>query len=724
MINLSDIFNNKKLADRKCFIINIDKIIDDPLIKYLLREKVKQVNELQFIVSHFIRAYLLYLYNENKQLPYLNKDFIMTCFRLFLNSVVGPKEKNIELKNKLETFYSKQFKNKFNINKFNYKNISCILLESATEMAISYKNNIILNFYKYLNQFVNQYFQNDLNEFIKNEKNNKDRNKKKKEFLKDLRSLKDALMKNDENMCPNKYKKWYGQYKDKILPKLEKSDHIKQLKYYPFKYLQYMIFMNSILEQKELKMFQPICLRTDLKNKHITINTNALIYLIIPKNKTKYLLNVRKYADKLWNSVLNTNKFTYKNYSFNHMISTNGKVVCINLININKIKTKNEKIDKMKKASKKSKNDFKNLSFDQINKVKNDKYDKQINNIINKQINTTKNNLSDNEKTKNKLSKNEFQYIEDIIKYDEFKKYIQKQLNEQKIVYGDPGKRDIIKFYGENGEQFKYSSKRRSFEIKRDYTLKLIESKKEKINVNINNKNMTIKEVEKLLSNYNAKTTNYNKFNNYCQIKFQLKNEIVRENSYNMYLLKHQWYSHINKIRHESQIINEIRDRYGQDALFIIGDWNAKNKLPYISTPGIGFKRLMANHFKVNIIDEYNTSKLNFKTFEKNKNLEVNCLKNSKHEKISLYSVFTYKMSNGRYGCINRDLNSVYNMQTIVHSLIKTNKRPKEFIQKKQCKLISNPENRNEKSEKLPSIFGVSETHIGKSKITRKNNQK
>ena len=717
-MEIDEFYSNKHFPDRKTFKIKLKLIIKDHKIKKKIINKVNEVNELQFIVYHFIRSYILYCYKNNDELPSLNKDFIMSSFRVFMKKNAGPKQKNIVLGNKLTNFYRNEFLKKFRANKFEFKNVSYILQECATEMEISYKNNIVCNFYKYLNQFINQNFKNDLNELLNKEKNKKKHSEIKKNFYKDLRKLKDSLMLNDENMCPKIYSEWVRLNKNKILPKLDKENHLKQLKYYPHKYLKHMLYMNSILEQKNLKMFQAICLRTDVKNKFITINTNALVDILIVRQKNDYFKNIRQYADKLWSKVLDKNKFTYNNYSFNDTISTDGYVVCINLIYNDKIKIKNDKINAMKLASDKAKKKYKNLSFEQTEKLKNDKYDKKVNDILNYKPIKEKKILTEKEKLINKLNKNEFQYVGDLIKNDCFKKHLKNQLDKKKLVYGDPGKRDIIKFYGENGKQFRYSSKRRVKELKRYKTIELIDSKKSKTLLNINGKPTTVKIVEKELTQYNSKTIDYNKFMEYCEIKFQFRQQIMNEINYNNYLLKHQWFSHINKMRHESKIINEIRECYGNDALFIIGDClysycrrlrrNAKNKLPYISTPGIGFKKLMAKNFKVNIIDEYNTSKINFKTFEENKKLTVNYKKDNKIEKINLYSVFTYKMENGRYGCINRDLNSVYNMKTIVSSLINTNKRPTQFIRKKK-RILRN----RKKTGEIPSNSKKPLVHIG-----------
>ena len=41
-----------------------------------------------------------------------------------------------------------------------------------------------------------------------------------------------------------------------------------------------------------------------------------------------------------------------------------------------------------------------------------------------------------------------------------------------------------------------------------------------------------------------------------------------------------------------------------------------------------------------------------------------------------MHAVLTFKMSNNRMGCINRDLNAVRNFKNIVESLIETKKRP------------------------------------------------
>ena len=98
-----------------------------------------------------------------------------------------------------------------------------------------------------------------------------------------------------------------------------------------------------------------------------------------------------------------------------------------------------------------------------------------------------------------------------------------------------------------------------------------------------------------------------------------------------------------------------------------------------MSTPSIGLKRKLAEHFKVYLIDEYNTSKINSKGTDECENISVTYKKTFKPEskepaqiplqmdtnektlRKQLHSVLSFKMNTGEMGCINRDRNSVIN---------------------------------------------------------------
>jgi hypothetical protein len=118
-------------------------------------------------------------------------------------------------------------------------------------------------------------------------------------------------------------------------------------------------------------------------------------------------------------------------------------------------------------------------------------------------------------------------------------------------------------------------------------------------------------------------------------------------------------------------MINSIKKKYGKYITIIIGDWNEFGKIKYMSTPGIGLKRKLAQKFKVYLIDEFRTSCLHHKTENKCENLHIE--HNSKVRKI--HSVLTYKMENQRMGCINRDKNAVQNMKKIVKHYLKKGER-------------------------------------------------
>ena len=81
----------------------------------------------------------------------------------------------------------------------------------------------------------------------------------------------------------------------------------------------------------------------------------------------------------------------------------------------------------------------------------------------------------------------------------------------------------------------------------------------------------------------------------------------------------------------------------------------------------IDIKNIMNKTKKKN----YKTSKLNYKTESECCNLKINGKK--------IHTVLTYKMENNRYGCINRDKNSNYNMRKIFNHYLNTGCRLENY---------------------------------------------
>jgi len=167
------------------------------------------------------------------------------------------------------------------------------------------------------------------------------------------------------------------------------------------------------------------------------------------------------------------------------------------------------------------------------------------------------------------------------------------------------------------------------------------------------------------------------------------------KNSTNAQLLKsyeatifrqYKWYSHMNKQRAESKMIEKIKKTFGENCKIIYGDWEINRQMKnFISTPNIGIKRKVAEQFIVYNFDEFRTSCLNHKTEERCENLHL-LDKNGKSHK--LHSVLTFKMENNRYGCINRDLNSVKNMKKISDYWFQYKERPIRY--RREFDLITN----------------------------------
>jgi len=722
----------------KTLKIPLKHILNDQVIKTKLDTIIKRTNIITYNVYYFLRLYILELFTNEKDIPLIDCDFIMAIYKTITTKSQGPKNQNIVLMTKLENFYNSNYKVLFdNIIKYESKNLSCILIQEAKLIEINYKNNIIRNFSKYLIQYIKEEFGRKFKKscvkIIKNKKVFDE-----KLYYSDLKKVKIDIV-NDSFDCDIKYHKWIKKTKINILPIKQKDcDLHKDIELNYHKYLKYMLIMNGNLEKHELKLFQPLPIRTSVKDCHITLNTNALIdvfvkgdfiheseYGIENVRKSEILKNVSKYQYNLWRRYFNLHKdIKLTDYSFNYEIKTDGKSVSLSFIHNDDIEKKQKTIQNKKNKKNINKAMYEGKTFAEKEKIKNTEKEAVKKQKIDSYNNYKKEQEKIKEPTIKKKTIKNFTYIEDFLKdktnrlimsknlpiLEKLKQEYEKQnikklpfnkkiyeINKikkannynpnknQNIVFIDPGKRTLLYMMSQDGLYYRYNNKRRLAETKRLKYNKLLLNKKKKLKIN----NKTIEYYENLLKDYKLKTQNIESFKKIIKLKLKIKNLIdsTKEGcEYNEYLKKHCLNTHINTIKHEDKIIKEIQNLYGKNAIMVIGDWSGDSHgIRYISTPSTALKNRFKKHFKTYLIDEFCTSKLNYKTEEENKKLKLKIKTHTSIKIKEFHSILTYKLrkSNEKgipiLECIDRDKNSVNNMKKIFQSLLDTGKRPKNY---------------------------------------------
>ena len=552
---------------------------------------IHRSNDIIFICYHFMYAFILYCFKHKLPLPNTDSNFVRMSFKALLKKSVGPKPKgdNLKLYNMLSKFFSDEFvyalanKSKGSIKvddlenyKLNGTNLSYIFNETEKEIETMIKNNITLNFCKYVNQYVNQHFLiNNVKKLTKKQFNalskddqfkylqkRNEQSEKNKIIMKEIANVKNDLFDNTKT-ADEKYKKWIKKHKQFIFPKLEHMSfsYEDDLDVNPYKYLPFMIIMNDQLEKNNFKTFRVFPLRTHITDKYITINTSALKDIFGEVNSG--LTN-----EQIWNKYFNINTIKYKpkKYTFNFQISTDGYSVSVNFIEKSQILIKNKKSQARNNASKNTKNLLKGKNAEEQTTIRNQlEKDKQNKAIQNKQKlkkfkqeqkeKYNKLSIEEKEIEKQKIKKKEkkYEYFEDAIKDKNKKAHLLKQFMDKKIVTIDPGKRAPISALGYKIKNVP-KTKRRKHKNKRNFTIgkirkgmyfysynaqfrirelkrlkyqKLIENKKN----NLEMFNATLKKVEQKLSKHNTKTVNFEKFINFCKDKLQLRAELSIANN-------------------------------------------------------------------------------------------------------------------------------------------------------------------------------------------------
>ena len=435
----------------------------------------------------------------------------------------------------------------------------------------------------------------------------------------------------------------------KLFPQEYDTSYYYDVKVNPQRYLKYMIFMNLQLEEKEAKMFQFFPLQTQIIPRHIQLDTKSIVELLVETDKKQYFDNIELNKEMLWSKYFNITQQLRK-YVFDYTIITDGYAVSLRFLHKDFVIEERNKKDKIKNG----KNALKGLSEEQKEAKKKEKITQQ--NKI-KEDNKQKRATQPKQKVLKKEVVQEFPYIDEVSK-DEL---------EGKRIFIDPGKRSLLTMMDDDGNFFSYTNKQRINETKRIKYQSLIHNFKDSLGIT---------EKENMLSSFNSKTCNLEKFKAYISEKLKVNTELYKAYQ-NEKFRQYKWYGYINKKRTEDNMLNKIENKYGKEVKIIIGDWSiGKQMRNFISTPNLSIKRKLKTRFPIYNIDEFRTSCLNYITEEPCKNLYLPDKTNIERK---MHSILTYKMENKRLGCINRDKNGCKNIQKVFNFYIEKGERPEKY---------------------------------------------
>jgi hypothetical protein len=279
-------------------------------VQPVITNLVFEMNDLMIHSYQFIRLYVLKCYNNNQPLPEINEKFILYCIRtLGEKTNSGRKEKDTSMLETLQEFYDKEYQPLLNHERTSLKNKSNMLPYLATQIHTSLSNNTQERFIQHFLRFINKTTTNITEDKAV------------------LFKLKKQLLECNEE-TDTMFDDWKNTHLPNILPEnIKKSVHY-DVKVKPFDYLKGMLYMNTVLEKDEHKLFQPLPLRNNIIPKHIILDTSCIVNLFSLEGKTKTELfkAIKENQYDVWNNLLNLQHKTFKskNYQFHYQIQTDG----------------------------------------------------------------------------------------------------------------------------------------------------------------------------------------------------------------------------------------------------------------------------------------------------------------------------------------------------------------------------------------------------------------
>jgi len=633
---------------------NIKNVLKDPNILPIINDLVNRTNKIVIHSYQFIKLYCIFLYENELKIPVIDKEFICDVFKVLTIRRCGSggyTENNMpEQLQELTEFYREHYSNTISNNEtIYYDKLSYILPYEAIDMITNINNNIQEHFIDHLNKYVNIVF-NVKEKSAKITTENKDKIIRKqlhKQLYDEIGKVKKDLMHFGNLTSDEKYHKWIIEERIKLYPNKTRFDNDNiyyDLKSNTQEFLHSMFHISIELEklnelriqneEKQIRLFNVLPLRTNIISKNICIDTCGLISNFLgDEPTTKHLRDYKKDNNQvnLWNKFFKLNKRVFKKgqkYTFSHMIRTDGVSCCVLFVRVDANGKPLQKTWKNKKCCEEE-------NIDYIEKVE-----------------------------------------------------LTEELKNMKVVCADPNYSDLI-YCGskdENGnlQTFRYTQNQRRLETRLKKYNKIID----KINKETKIENKSIKEIETELSVLNSKTCDYEKFMYYC----------IEKNNINYKLYSHYEQTFFRKFKlnrftntqkSELKMVKNFSNKYGKPdkTIFVMGDYDKgdyhmKGKEPVICKK---FRRIFRNAgYNTFLVNEFRTSKLcnccngELEHFLERPSQKPKLKKENKTEIChGLLRCQSVKHKSEIFH--NRDKNAVQNMLNIVKSVFDTGKRPNIF---------------------------------------------
>jgi len=523
-------FRSTDKSAYKTFKIPLNSILHNKEVQPVINDLVFEMNNLVIHSYQFIRFYLIYLYNEKQSLPTIDETFILYCIKtLGTRDNRGKQSSNTELLEKLETFYINHYQPLLNHEKTNLKNTTFLLPYIATQINTCITNNIQEHFLQHFLRFINITTQSITED---------------KSIIHTFKKNILLLEETDE-----KFKDWKTTHLQHIFPdNIKKSIHY-DIKSRPLKYLEGMLYMNSLLEKKESKLFQPLPLRNNIIPKHILLDTASIVSLLCPEKdkkgdkikKGELLKTIKENQYDIWNGLLNLQHKIFKNkhYQFHYQIQTDG--ISCSLLFIRK--------------------DLKDKKWGSKVPI---------------------------------LPDQDFYNIEDLTKEQ------LEELKPRNIIGCDPGKRNLVYMIDENGNKLQYTApqRKRESKLKTNQRILLVEKKRN-----------SIIEKETHLSFHNSKSIQIEKYKTYLVEKDKLNKETIEFYKKETWR-KMKFRQYIYGKKSIDTFLNKIKETFGENILIGYGNWSRDTQMKhFMPTMNKGLRKLIHKKYDTITINECNTSK-------------------------------------------------------------------------------------------------------------------